>query len=144
MLRKTVVMCSLIILVFTFAGAVQAQENVQEFFNDVATKVKAVDDPAEKRDILETELERMSEALSRVQMSPLVPGGDKEGLKRLQANIQEKKDELAGENGFGGVPATQLNNFADYIVQDMEQADRTVTMSIVTLLLLIIVVALLA
>jgi hypothetical protein len=37
------------------------------------------------------------------------------------------------------VPDAQLNAFADYVVQDMEQARETVTISLVSLLLIILI-----
>jgi hypothetical protein len=38
----------------------------------------------------------------------------------------------------------QLNNFSNYVVQDMEQADQVITISVVTLLLIIILIVLIA
>ena len=45
-------------------------------------------------------------------------------------------------NGFERVPDAQLDAFSAYIVQDMEQADQKVTISVVTLLLILIIVLL--
>jgi hypothetical protein len=40
------------------------------------------------------------------------------------------------------VPDEQLNAFSDYVVQDMEQADQIITISLVTLLLIVILIVL--
>jgi hypothetical protein len=80
----------------------------------------------------------MSKAIDMVQRSPLVSKDDAIGLDRIKTNLQEKTSELAGTNGYTRVPDNQLNAFSDYAVQDMEQADQVVTISLVTLLLLLI------
>ncbi|HSQ76746.1 MAG TPA: hypothetical protein VLT13_14380 [Bacteroidota bacterium] len=46
-------------------------------------------------------------------------------------------------NGYAGVSDAQLNGFSEYVVQDMEQADQLITISLVTLLLIIILIVLL-
>ena len=38
----------------------------------------------------------------------------------------------------------QLNDFSNYVVQDMEQADQVITISVVTLLLIVILIVLIA
>ena len=77
-----------------------------------------------------------------VRSSPLVSKADRAGLDRLKAALQEKQDELAGTNGYARVADDQLNAFSDYVVQDMEQADRTITISVVTALLIVIIISL--
>lgn len=130
--------------VLVYAGAALAQDNVQEYFNDAACKVKATSDPSQKREILNNELEAMSKALDKVQSSPLVSDADRAGLDRVKVLLQENQDELAGTNGYTRVPDDQLNAFSDYVVQNMEQADRTITIGVVTALLIIIIIILIA
>ena len=77
-------------------------------------------------------------------VSPLISQEDRAGIDRFKATLQEKQDELAGLKGFERVPDAQLNAFSDYVVQDMEQAaDRTITISLVTALLIVILIILL-
>jgi hypothetical protein len=78
-----------------------------------------------------------------VKSSPWISKDEGMGIDRYKAILQEKRDELAGVNGFTRVSDVQLNMFSDYVVQDMEQADQMVTISIVTLLLIIIIIILL-
>jgi hypothetical protein len=85
----------------------------------------------------------MSEALDKVQNSFLVSKEDQDGINTLKATLKENQDELAGINGFERVPDSQLNNFSSYVVQNMEQADETVTISVVALVLIILLVVLL-
>ncbi|MEX2399183.1 MAG: hypothetical protein WD423_00325 [Rhodothermales bacterium] len=133
-----------IALMFVLAQASYAQGigDIQEYFNDTAISVKATDDPAQKRDLVDNSLRRMSEALDRIDRAGLVSADNRAGVDRLATSVQDKRDELAGRNGYNGVPDAQLNAFADYVVQDMEQADRTITISLVTALLLVIILIL--
>ncbi len=138
-LRVVVMMCVLV-----YAGMAAAQGNVQNYFNDAACKVKAASDPSQKRDILVGAIQDMSKALGTVQNSPLVSKSDRAGLDRLNASLQEKQDELAGTNGFARVADDQLNAFSEYVVQDMEQADQTITIGVVAALLIVIIIILIA
>ena len=115
---------------------------LQEYFSDAANKVKATNNPSEKREILNKSFQTMSKALDMVQSSPLISKDDDIGVDRLKATLREKQDELAGSNGYVRVPDEQLNAFSDYVVQDMEQADQIITISLVTLLLIIILIVL--
>ena len=118
------------------------QEDLQKYLNDTACKVKATDDPSQKRAILNEKLENMSRALDIVENSALVSDEDRAGIDRFKAVIQDRQNELAGTNGYDRVPDAQLNDYSDYVVQDVEQATRTVTISLVALLLIIIIVIL--
>jgi len=133
-----------IVMMFLLVQVGQAQDSIHKYFNDTAVDVKATDDPAEKREILNNSFQTMSEALDKVQGSPLISKDDRAGIDRLKAEIQEKQDELAGLNGFERVPDGQINSFTDYVVQSMQQADQQVTISLVALLLIIIIVILIA
>lgn len=124
-------------------GNAEGKDRIQKYFNDTASKVKATTDPAEKRAILDQSFQNMSKALDKVQSSPLISKEDRAGLGQLKATIQENQDELTGSNGYERVPDTQLNAFSEYVVQNMEQADRTITISLVTALLIVIIIILL-
>jgi len=115
---------------------------LQKYFSDAASKVKATDDPSEKRAILNESFQTMSKALDIVRSSTSISKDDGVGIDRIKAALQEKHDELTGSNGYVRVPDEQLNAFSNYVVQDMEQADQMVTISLVALLLIIILVVL--
>lgn len=124
-------------------GHAGGKDTIQKYFNDTACKVKAATDPAQKREMLNNSLQTMSKALDRAESSGLISKDDRASIDRLKANLQEKQDELMGSNGFERVADAQLNDFSDYVVQDMEQADRTISISLVSALLIVIIIILL-
>jgi len=85
----------------------------------------------------------MSQTLNKVLSSGLISENDRIGIEQFKTILQEKQNELEGSNGYDRVPDAQLNAFANYVVQDMEQADTTITISVVVLLLIIILIVLL-
>jgi len=140
--RTTLRVIIIMMCVLVYAGIAVGQESVQKYFNDAACKVKATADPSQKREILNNELQNMSKALDKVRSSPLVSKTDRAAMDRFKTSLQEKQDELAGTNGYARVSDDQLNDFSDYVVQDMEQADKTITISVVTALLIVIIIIL--
>jgi hypothetical protein len=135
----------ILVMMFVFIQTANAgeRENFQKYFNDTALKVKATTDPVQKRDILIKSLQVMSIALEKVDHSGLVSEDERAGFDRFKATLQDKLDELTGSNGFERVADAQLNAFSDYVVQDMEQAERQVTISLVSALLIVIILILL-
>lgn len=115
---------------------------LQKHFSNVANKVKATENVVEKRAILENSFKDMSEALNKVQNSFLISKEDKVGIDGLKSILKENQDELAGINGYERVPDSQLNNFSNYIVQSMAQADQMITISLVAALLIVILLVL--
>ena len=138
-LASIVMMC--VLALPAFAGG---KGELQGYFNDAATKAKAAVNASEKRQILNESFHTISTALDIVKSLPLVSNDDVAGIERLKATLQEKQDELAGTNGYARVPDEQLNAFSDFVVQDMEQADQVITISLVTLLLIVILIVLIA
>src|ERR1700690_544065 len=91
-----------IVMMFVLAlsASAEGKDGLQKYFNDAATKVKATNNPSEKRAILNTSFETMAKALNMVQSSPMISKNDRAGLERFKAALQEKQDELAGGNGY--------------------------------------------
>lgn len=139
---KTIFKTILTMFVMVQIANAGQKESIQRYFNNTVSKVKATNDAMQKREILTKSLQTMSEALEKVENSGLISQEDRPGVDRFKAAIQEKQDELAGSNGFERVPDAQLNIYADFVMQDMEQADRTITISVVTALLIVIVIIL--
>lgn len=140
--RNGVVSLIMMLLLAVPAYAIGTDE-VQHYFKDTARKVKATDIVVEKRAILHGSLGTMSRVLDALQQSPSLSSGDAAGIQRLKATLRDKQNELSGVDGFTRVPDAQLNAFADYVVQDLEQADQVITISLVTLLVAIILLVLL-
>ncbi|MBE0644016.1 MAG: hypothetical protein IH600_08040 [Bacteroidetes bacterium] len=133
-----------IVLVFFLAQAGYAggTGEIQKYFNNTANDVKAASAPAEKRAILENSLQTVSRALDRVESSGMVTDADRSGIDRFRNSLREKQSELQGTDGFDRVADSQLDGFANYVVQDMQQADQYITISLVALLLIVIVLIL--
>ena len=141
---KALIAFGFIIMMFVLAIPVNAggKDKLQKYFNDAALKVKATENASEKREILNESFQSMSKVLDKVQNSGLISKDDRIGIERFKASLQEKQNELDGINGYQRVSDEQLNNFSNYVVQDMEQA-QMITISLVTLLLIILLVVLL-
>lgn len=144
MLKRAAVRLTVTLCVLSLAGVAFGQDKIQDHFNDASSKVKATTDPVQKREVLNKSFDRMFKALNAVERSPLISKEDKAGIEHFKLNLQEKQAELAGLNGYEKVPDAQLNAFSDYVVQDMEQAGETVSISLVALLLIILIVILIA
>jgi len=114
--------------------------DLQRYFSDAATKAKAAASPLEKRRILSESFRVVSNALAVAENLPFTSKRDIAAIQKCKSSIQEKQDELSGTNGFTRVPDAQLNAFSGYVVQDMEQADQTITISLVTLLIILLVI----
>jgi DNA phosphorothioation-dependent restriction protein DptG len=129
------------LLSFLFIQLVKADDVKAEFqkmWNDVVMDVKEAETPIEKREILNNFFDDMMEALTTAENSQLLNDEDLKGIDYLQKKITEQKNELNGLNGFEKVGDGQLNDFADYTLQEIEQADTVLTISLTTLLLIII------
>ena len=142
MFKRIVLRLVVVIGTLGIASVAMGQDRVHQYLNDTALKVKATSSPVEKREILSRNLGEMTRAIDTVKGAPLTTEQDRTNLNRLQASLQEKSDELVGTNGFDRVPDDQLNAFSTYIVQDMEQADKTITISLVAALLIVIIIIL--
>jgi len=142
--RITLCLAVLALVVCGGANIAMAQDVIHTHLNDTVIKVKATDDPVQKRAILGENVDGLIKAIDTVQGSPGVSKEDAAGLDELKVALQEKSDELGGRNGFDPVPDNQLNAFSDYVVQDIEQAAETITISVVTLLLILIIIILIA
>ncbi|HVO72555.1 MAG TPA: hypothetical protein VMT35_00915, partial [Ignavibacteriaceae bacterium] len=56
----------------------------------------------------------------------------------LKSKMAERQSELNGRNGFNRVPDNQLDQFASFTLQDIEQADTMVTIGLGTLIIIIL------
>jgi poly-D-alanine transfer protein DltD len=142
MKARMIFLAIIMLFVMIQAGHAGGTEDIQKYFNETACKVKATDDPVEKRDILNKSLQTMSQALERVESSGLISQDERAGIERFKTALQEKQEELMGSNGFDRVADAQLNAYSDYVVQDMEQAAQSVTISLVSALLIVLILIL--
>jgi hypothetical protein len=140
-MMKTRIAFGSIVMMFVLVLTVHAggKGELQQYFNTAASKVKATENPSEKRAILNESFRTMSKTLDIVQSSPLISNDDRISIARFSATLKEKQDELAGTNGYTRVSDAQLNAFSNYVVQDMEQAEM-ITISLLALVLIILLV----
>ena len=120
------------------------ENRLKEYFNDLLLKVEETKDPAEKRALLNESLERFLTAMDRVQRLPFLNQEQREALARFEAEVQEKHDELNGVAGFAMVANADLDDFAGFMVQDLEQAMRSyVVLSTAAIIIIIVLLILL-
>lgn len=122
---------------------INPHEQIKDHVREIVQTVKAAPNADEKRALLDEKLRDMMSALDRAEQMAAPSSSDQSGVDALRSRLQEKIDELNGQNGYETVPDDQLNNFADYVQQDFEQADRTLTISLVSGLLILILLVLL-
>ena len=146
LMRGLVAVCCMLIAqpVLAQDAATKAENKLKAYFSDVAQRVKKEHDPAEKRDILNRSFARVFKAADRIERMPAFSSVDLRVVAELRSRTQDKFDELNGLNNYQPVSDAQLNHFADYVVQDMEQARSVVIVTTTTVLLIIILVLLLA
>lgn len=114
------------------------RKEFQKYINEIITEVKAAESPEEKREKLNILFSGLINSFDKVKEYPLVPEEDYEGLDILKEKITERYNELNGLDGFEKVPDNRLNEFASFSLQDIEQAEPVLIISLTTLLLLII------
>jgi hypothetical protein len=132
-----------ILLVFAIPAHAGGKSDLQKYLSDASRTVLATENASDKRIVLDQSLQTVSKALEIAQHFSVLSKDDGIAIARFMATIKDRQDELAGNNGFQKVADDQLNAFSYYVVQDVEQADQVITISVVTLLLIIILIVLL-
>jgi len=121
----------------------QDRSEIHKRLAEVAQHVKQAKDPAVKRSLLDDTFRQLTDVVDHASEGPLATASDQAALKSLAKNIQDKRDELNGKNGFQRVEDSRLNNFADYSIQDLEQADQWIYISTGTIILIVLLILLL-
>lgn len=146
-MKKLTISFLLLLFAATFiplqAQSLDAHDNLKAEINNMVKSVEEAESAVEKREILTVSFDNLITTFNRVESMKQVPESDKKALADFKNSIQEKKDELNGTNGYERVPDTELNDFAQFVQQDLEQADRYVTISVTTALLIILILLLL-
>ncbi len=96
------------------------QERFQASVNTMVQNVRAAQDPVAKREIIGNFLNRVDRGMGMAENA--LPEKDGMALDLLRAKVQSQYAELNGLNGQPKVADEDLNHFAGYIQQDMEQA----------------------
>ena len=123
---------------FQTSKADDLKKELQKYINEIITEVKEAETPDEKREILNDLFEDLQSSFSAAKNSPYVPEEDHKGIDMLETKMRDRQNELNGLDGFEKVPDNKLNEFTTFTLQDIEQADTIITISLTTLLLIII------
>ncbi|MBW8888056.1 MAG: hypothetical protein JF616_09905 [Fibrobacteres bacterium] len=98
------------------------EERYHAALSHVAQEVKGAPDPAEKRRILAGFFQHMEEGLQKAETLSSLPEGDRQSLHTVLGKYLAYQAELDGSRGFARVEDRELDEFAAYVRQDMEQA----------------------
>jgi hypothetical protein len=90
--------------------------------SQVTQEVQLAQDPAEKRRILSGFFQHMEEGLQKAETVSSLPEDDKQSLHTVLGKYFAYQAELEGKAGFTRVADRDLDQFASYVRQDMEQA----------------------
>lgn len=119
-------------------------ETFKNHFNETVQMVHETEDVDEKRDILNTSFSKMITALERIESRVDLSEDELTRLDLYKNEIEQKQNELNGVDGFNEIQDEDLLDFSEYSQQYFEQANRTITLSVSTALLVIILLILLA
>jgi len=105
------------------ANASSLDDHFKAYLNNTIQTVKQTPDPDAKRKILENYLARMDQGIGMARQ--ILSEKDGRALVPFQSKMRADLAALTG-NGSQQIPNTELNHFADYVQQDVEQADEVV------------------
>lgn len=118
-------------------------ETLKEHMNETVVHVKAAENADEKRSILNESFDKLITALNRIEARANFSEDELAQLQLLKDDIQERSSELNGLDGYDEVADADLDDFSEYSQQMMEQANRNITISLTTALLIVIILLLL-
>jgi hypothetical protein len=128
-------------------NAKRTQDPVKTALNEMVRDVHTATTPVEKREILTRFIGRATFAAGALEMVPFLSQEKQVALDELQAKFDaygsELKGPAAGSEGYG-VADKDLNAFASFMQQDLEQADNggiyLSTGAIIIILLILILI----
>lgn len=103
-------------------GATLVEERFKASLNEMVQKVHAVEEPAAKRQALIGWTERLDNGLERILDMESLDARDRAGLSALRTRFHAYRDELGGKGGLARVEDADLDGFAAFMQQDLEQA----------------------
>ncbi|MDX1585106.1 MAG: hypothetical protein R3222_00120 [Balneolaceae bacterium] len=147
-MRPTRYLSCLLVSLFLVNGSAFAQssnpsERLKKHINKMVEKVEEAPTPQDKRTILNDSFDDLITAFERVEGMEAISQQDRQAVALLKKNISEKKKELNGMDGYARIKDNRLNQFANFVQQDLEQADDTITISLTVALLIVIILLLL-
>lgn len=125
------------------AQSINLTETFKKSFNETVQDVRETENATEKRALLNDSFSKMIKVIERIESEAKLSADESAWIGSYKSEIQEKKSELNGVDGFNRVMDKDLNNFSDYSQHYMEQADRTITIGLTAVLLIILILILL-
>ncbi len=137
-----------ILLLFAVQSVAVAQstsmtETFKKHFNETVEEVHQTESADEKRAILNESFTKMITALDRIESKANLTEDEIAQLVSFRNDISEKQSELNGQDGFEDVLDEDLDDFSSFSQDFVEQADRTLTIGITSVLLILIILLLL-
>ncbi|MEX1011866.1 MAG: hypothetical protein WDZ29_07370 [Balneolaceae bacterium] len=137
-----------ILFLFAIQSTVVAQtakvtETFKTHFNETVQQVQQTESADEKRTILNESFIKMIVAIDRIDSLVKLPEDEVAQLHAFKMGIVEKQNELNGLNGYNQVMSDDLDDFSSFSQNYIEQANRTITIGISTVVLIIIILLLL-
>lgn len=123
-----------LIALFTFAllaatvpakaapGAALVEEQYKAALSRLTQDVRQAQSPKEKREILQHFINGMQDGLRKAENLESIQESDRQTLHSVAGKFQAYQAELDGMNGFSRVADAELDAFAGYVQQGMEQA----------------------
>jgi len=153
--RLTQILIPALLLVFICAGPSRAdarstalQQQFMTSLNTMVQYVQAAPSPSAKREIIGNFLNRMDHGMGMARA--VLSEKDRRALDVMQAKVEAQYAELNGLQGSPKVADAELNHYAQYLQQNMEQAQAAywggggVYLSVGALIIILILILILA
>lgn len=127
----------------SFAQSIDVTETFKKHFNETVQSVQETDSADEKRAILNESFDKMLTVIDRIESRASLSDDEFAALETYKLDLTEKVNELNGLDGFDEIMDEDLDDFSNFSQDFMEQADRTVTIGITSVLLILIILLLL-
>lgn len=120
------------------------ENRFKQYLNEVRVELKEIEDPVQKRHTLGRAIRMVIRSLERVEDMQSLTEQEQQQLTFLKQSFQDKYDELNGLNGFQKVADQDLDQFVDYVLQDLEQARDYITISVAAAIIIVLLIILIA
>lgn len=122
-----------------FAQTTNVTETFKKHFNETVQQVHQSESADDKRVILNDSFSKMLTAIDRIDSVADLSEDEIAQLHSYKLGIVEKQNELNGLDGFDEILDEDLDDFSDYSQQFIEQANRTITIGVSTLVLILLI-----
>jgi hypothetical protein len=125
-------------------------QRVKQSLNTMVQEVHAAEAPAEKRALLERFLDKAERGATLAGKLPFLSDENHAALNMLQGKFDRYSAELGGVSGTGstqntlsGIPGGDLDAFASFMQQDLEQADNGLYLSTGAIIIVLLIILIL-